>query len=122
MHHQGMVWYGPSSAFSTVVFLNNSFCYLPLLSQGKGFRFNDSNMAVIRFACIKGFLEVQGTIVDDTTIEFETPNFEKFGPVEVECRVAIGSKSLTNSTTNFSFFSVGNANTTVAFGPGTCFP
>lgn len=86
--------------------------------QGKGFRFNDSNTAVIRFACIKGHMEVSGTIIDDTTIQFETPNFEKFGPVEVECRVAIGGKSLTNSTTRFSFFSVANASTSVAFGPG----
>jgi hypothetical protein len=36
----------------------------------------------------------------------------------VEARVSVTGKSLTNSVVNFSYFSVCNANTTVAFGPG----
>lgn len=38
--------------------------------------------------------------------------------VQVEGRLAIAGKSLTNSVVRFSYFSVANANTTVAFGPG----
>jgi hypothetical protein len=49
-----------------------------------GFRFAGPNVgAAVRFACMKGFLEVPATIVDDQTIRFETPNFERFGPVAV---------------------------------------
>ncbi|CAN0091851.1 unnamed protein product, partial [Discosporangium mesarthrocarpum] len=73
---------------------------------------------VIRFTCPKGFIEAQGEVVSDTEVSFLTPNFEKFGPTQVECRLAIGTKSLTNTTVYFQYFSVGDANNTVAFGPG----
>lgn len=142
-----------------------------------GFKFSAGGNATVRFACPKGHLECPGTVVDDSTMTFDTPNFEKFGPVEVrksntvscvvavmrcicaclmltqgrsssvsqsvgsspihaspqrtthplalsscllqvEGRLAIAGKSLTNSVVHFSYFSVANANTTVAFGPG----
>lgn len=37
---------------------------------------------------------------------------------QVECRLSIGSKGLTNTKVNFQYFSVGDATKTVAFGPG----
>lgn len=37
---------------------------------------------------------------------------------QVECRLSIGSKGLTNTKVNFRYFSVGDATKTVAFGPG----
>lgn len=38
--------------------------------------------------------------------------------LQVECRLSIGSKGLTNTKVNFQYFSVGDATKTVAFGPG----
>eukprot|EP01041_Mallomonas_annulata_P001785 gene1785-3464_t len=84
--------------------------------SGIGFTSSGST-ALIRFACPRGYLEVGGDVLNDTTIAFDSPNFEKFGPVGVECRVAVGGRSLTNSTVNFSFFAVTSADTTLAFGP-----
>ncbi|CAM9266952.1 unnamed protein product [Chrysoparadoxa australica] len=72
----------------------------------------------IRFACTKGYLEVTGEVVSDTQIRFDTPNFEKFGPVATEIRVSIGPKGLTSKTLEFQYFSVGDATKTLAFGPG----
>jgi hypothetical protein len=40
-----------------------------------GFRFVQGGAAAVRFACVKGFMEAPGTIVDDETLTFETPNF-----------------------------------------------
>lgn len=48
-----------------------------------GFKFSAGGNASVRFACPKGFLEAAGNVVDDSTMIFDTPNFEKFGPVEV---------------------------------------
>eukprot|EP00903_Cladosiphon_okamuranus_P015249 g14093.t1 len=77
-----------------------------------------SGVVNVRFACPKGFVETEGRVVSDTEVSFLTPNFEKFGPMQVECRLSIGSKGLTNTKVNFQYFSVGDATKTVAFGPG----
>lgn len=37
----------------------------------------------IRFACAKGFAEAEGHVESDTEVSFLTPNFEKFGPMQV---------------------------------------
>lgn len=47
-----------------------------------------------------------------------TPKFEKYGPVQAEVRVKIGSQSFTNNALEFNFFSVTDSTKTVAFGPG----
>ena len=87
--------------------------------SGEGFSsVGVGSSASIRFACLKGFLEVPGEVVSDTEVVFETPNYEKYGPVEVECRLKLGSKALTNGTVGFSFFSVTEASNSLAFGPG----
>ncbi|GMH84222.1 hypothetical protein TrST_g13493, partial [Triparma strigata] len=85
---------------------------------GEGFSSVKSGNASVRFACPKGFIEVGGEVVSDSEVVFETPSFEKYGPVEVECRVKLGSKALTNATVGFSFFSVTDSTTSLAFGPG----
>ena len=84
--------------------------------NGIGFR-SGGSQATIRFASLKGYLEVPGDVVNDSEITFETPNFEKYGAVGVEGRVGVGGKSLTNSSVPFSFFSVASCDTTVCFGP-----
>jgi len=85
--------------------------------KGQGFASVNGN-ATVRFACLKGHLEVAGTVLNDNELEFETPNFEKFGPVEVEARVKLGSKTLTNASVAFSYFSVTDCEESLAFGPG----
>ena len=90
------------------------------LCEIKGMGFSSvSGDVCVRFACVKGYEEgSKGEVVDDETIYFETPNYENFGPLEVEVRVAIGSKPLTNSKVNVSYFSVTDAGQCLAFGPG----
>jgi len=74
---------------------------------------------VVRYACEKGFeLGSNGRVVDDRTILFETPNYEHYGAVEIECRVAIGNKGLTNSKVKMQFFSVTSSKQSLALGPG----
>ena len=85
---------------------------------GEGFQSANSSNATVRFACQKGHIEVSGNVISDTEVIFETPNFEKYGPVDVEARVKLGSKSLTNGTVDFSFFSVTDSTKSLAFGPG----
>jgi len=83
---------------------------------GVGFR-SGGTQATIRFACPRGFIECPGEVQSDTAICFDSPNFEKFGPIQIEARVAVGGKSLTNSLVNFNYFSVASCETTITFGP-----
>jgi dynein heavy chain len=85
--------------------------------EGMGFSSSSGNV-VVRFACTKGFIETKGEVVSDEEILFETPPFMKYGPVQVEVRVAIGGKTFTNSSAEFRYFSVTDATRSVAFGPG----
>jgi len=85
---------------------------------GLGFKSVGGNQATVQFACPKGFLPTPGEVLNDTTIVFETPNFEKFGAnMPVEGRVGVGGRSLTNSVINFGYFAVTSSETTVMFGP-----
>jgi len=84
---------------------------------GIGFQ-GSGTQATVRFACMKGFMEAPAAVLSDTSIEFETPNFEKFGPVNVECRVGVGGRSLTNSIVTYGYFAVTSCETSLAFGPG----
>ena len=84
--------------------------------NGIGFK-SGGMSATIRFASLKGYIEVSGDVVSDSEIAFETPGFEKYGAVGVEGRVGVGGKPLTNSSVAFSFFSVASSDTTVCFGP-----
>ena len=72
----------------------------------------------VRFACAKGFQDQPGKYVSDTKVECETPNWERYGPIEVEVRVAIGRRIFSNATLSYTYFSIGDASQTFAFGPG----
>lgn len=84
--------------------------------HGTGFK-SGGSQAIVRLASLKGFVEVNGEVVSDSEIIFETPSFEKYGALDVEGRVGVGGKSLTNSSVPFSYFSVASCSTTVCFGP-----
>ena len=59
--------------------------------KGMGFTSVKGDVTV-RFACVKGYEEgTNGSVIDDATLMVETPNYETFGPLDVEIRVAIGS-------------------------------
>jgi dynein heavy chain, axonemal len=108
---------GPSYAIESISPLigpitGNTRCSI----KGVGFR-SGGNSAIVRFACAKGFFEVVGEVTSDTSIAFETPNFEKFGAQQIEVRVSVGGKPLTNSAVSFSYFSVTSCEHTVCFGP-----
>ena len=83
---------------------------------GIGFR-DSGTQATVRFACTRGFIEVPAEVRSNTEIAFDTPSFEKYGPVNVEGRVGVGGKSLTNTAVLFHYFAVTSCDTTVAFGP-----
>lgn len=83
---------------------------------GTGFKSGGSQVS-IRLACIKGYFEVSGEIIDDTAIVFDTPNFDKHGVDSVECRVSIGGKALSTSSVAFDYFAVTSPNHTLAYGP-----
>jgi len=85
--------------------------------EGVGFR-SGGSQATIRAASMKGFLECPGEVLSDTQISFDTANFEKFGTGQVEVRVGVGGKSLTNSSVAYTYFSVTSCETTLSFGPG----
>jgi dynein heavy chain len=89
----------------------------PCIIKGLGFK-SGGIMATIRFACMKGFVECPGDVLDDGTIKFNSPNFEKYGAQIIEGRVGVGGKSLSNSSINFNYFAVTSCNNTVMFGPG----
>ena len=74
--------------------------------------------AKVRFACMKGHIEVDGDVINDSQLSFRTPDFQKYGAVEVECRIAIGGKALCSDTLAFKYFSVSCATQCIAFGPG----
>ena len=88
--------------------------------KGMGFKSVGGTQCTLRFASIKGFAEVSGNVEDDSTITFATPTFEKFGTnVNAECRVAVGGRSLTNSSVKYTYFSVTACEKSLCFGPAT---
>lgn len=84
----------------------------------KGFMFKGSQ-ATVRFAVQKGHADVNGTVIDENTIQVESPNFEKYGALQCEVRVSLPGQSLSNSAASFKFHSVSCASKCVAFGPAT---
>jgi dynein heavy chain len=84
--------------------------------SGMGF-LSSGTQCTIRFACARGFIECPGDVKGDNTINFNSPNFEKFGPVSVEGRVSVGGRPLTNSIVKFQYFAVTSNETSVVFGP-----
>ena len=97
-----------------------------MILTGKGFvsggssgRSSSSSVATIRIACARGVVDVtDGTVVNDEEVRFRAPSFEKFGPVNAQCRLKLGTKSFTNGTVDLPYFAVTDSSRTVAFGPG----
>ena len=59
---------------------------------GLGFKVGGGSKAEVRFACAKGFTDCSAEIINDNIIEFETPNYEKYGliyyaKISFECRM-----------------------------------
>jgi hypothetical protein len=83
-----------------------------------GFKSVGGTQCNVRFACPKGFVECNANVVDDETITFDSPSFEKYGTnISVEGRCSVGGRSLTNSSVDFTYFAVTSCETTVMFGP-----
>jgi len=89
-----------------------------MILKGKGFKSSCTTSATIRFACMKGSIEVQGDILNDEEVSLKTPNFEKYGPLEVEVKLKLSSQPYSNGVAKFSYFAVTDARKTLAFGPG----
>ncbi|CAK4711321.1 unnamed protein product [Aphanomyces euteiches] len=66
----------------------------------EGFNFTGMS-ANVRFAVSKGFLDVQGSVISPNAIQVTTPNFDKFGPLNTEVRVALPGESFTNISTSY---------------------
>ncbi len=88
-----------------------------MILHGKGFS-SCLGTATVRFTCLKGFLDVTGEVLDDERVSVCTPNFEKYGAVQVQIRLKIGTQSFSNNSVDFTFFSVTDCSQTVVFGPG----
>lgn len=84
--------------------------------QIKGFNFKGTSTTV-RFAVQKGHADVNGQVIDENTIQVETPNVEKYGALLSEVRVSLPGQSYTNSAASFRFHSVSCASKCIAFGP-----
>ena len=89
-----------------------------VVAHGLGFKQVLEGKATVRFACSKGYIDVHGEVKNDAEIAFLTPNYQEFGPLDVEVRIKLGKYSFTNAVANFSFFSVTDCAQTLAFGPG----
>ena len=85
--------------------------------RGMGFA-DASGDCAVAVACPKGVLDAPGTVLSDTEMFFLTPDYRKYGPQDVQCRVRIGGGGLTNGAVEVKLFEVTAAAQTVVFGPG----
>ncbi|DBA03229.1 TPA: hypothetical protein N0F65_011588 [Lagenidium giganteum] len=81
-----------------------------------GFNFSGQN-ATLRFAVAKGFVDVQGAVLNPSVIQATAPSFEKYGSLLSEVRVSLGGQAFTNLPTTYKFHSVTSAVKSLAFGP-----
>ena len=58
----------------------------------KGIKFRQSSKIEVRFGDGKTAATVPGEFVDRTTVKCKTPNFETFGAIEVDVKVAISGE------------------------------
>lgn len=71
-------------ALASVLHTRTRACVASFSVQITGMGFSSvSGGVTVRFACPKGFVEAEGEVVSDTEVSFLTPNFEKFGPMQV---------------------------------------
>ena len=84
----------------------------------KGIKFRQSSKIEVRFGDGKTAATVPGEFVDRTTVKCKTPNFETFGAIEVDVKVAISGEGWTVNTVKFQYFANTSAKNSIAFGPG----
>ena len=83
-----------------------------------GLQFRQSPKIEVRFGSGKHEVTVPGTFVDQNTITCTTPNYEKFGAMEVDVRVSISGEGWTVNKVRFQYFANTAAKNCLAFGPG----
>jgi len=66
-----------------------------------GLQFRQSPKIEVRFGSGKHEVTVPGTFVDQNTITCTTPNYEKFGAMEVDVRVSISGEGWTVNKVRF---------------------
>ena len=83
-----------------------------------GLQFRQSSKIEVRFGSGKTEVTVPGSFVDENTITCKTPNYERFGAMEVDLRVSIGGEGWTVNKVKFKYFANTAAKNCIAFGPG----
>jgi dynein heavy chain len=83
-----------------------------------GLRFKQSPLVSVRFTDGKREATVSGQWVSETEITCKSPDFSKFGALDVTVRVSIGGESYTVNECGFSFYANTSAKRCIAFGPG----
>lgn len=83
----------------------------------RGLRFRDGNIQV-KFTAGKNEAIAEGTFVDNTCIEVESPNFEAYGPQQVDVHVQISGEGWTVQKQRFSYYANTTGRNCLAYGPG----
>ena len=83
----------------------------------RGLRFRDGNIQV-KFVAGKNEAIADGVFVDSTCVTAQTPNFEAFGPQQVDIVVQISGEGWTVQKQTFSYFANTAGRNSLAYGPG----
>ena len=84
-----------------------------------GLRFKESPLVSVRFTDGKKFeATVSGQYVSETEVTCKSPDFTKFGAIDVVVRVSIAGDPYTVNETNYSFYANTSAKRCICFGPG----
>ena len=84
----------------------------------KGLRFKESPMVTVRFTDGKREATVSGRWISESELECKSPDFTKFGAVEVVVRVSLGGDPYTVNEVFYSYYANTAANKCICFGPG----
>jgi dynein heavy chain, axonemal len=82
-----------------------------------GLRLRDGNIQV-KFTAGKNEAIAEGKFLDNTRISVETPNFETFGPQQVDVHVQISGEGWTVQKQRFSYYANTAGKNCLAYGPG----
>ena len=84
----------------------------------KGLRFKESPMVTVRFTDGKREATVSGQWVSETELKCKSPDFSKFGAIDVVVRVSIGGEPYTVNETFYSYYANTSSKKCMCFGPG----
>ena len=84
----------------------------------RGLRFKQSSLVTVRFTDGKREATVSGQYVSETELTCKSPDFTKFGALDVVVRVSIGGEPYTVNECHYSFYANTSAKRCMAFGPG----